>query len=253
MIDYFLSRFNSFSLQTCGLTPENFSSRIKRKFFHSPNSKTLIITAPGWGQSLIKWSRVKSWAEKSDCSILLYEFPRAILSDNHTLTAETFGLINQIAREDIGKLKNEYKFEKCLLIGISLGSSFGSMIYKGNSNITDIVLVCPGNNLALNMWNGCRTKHLRKSYEKQGIDSLKLNEYWKNLASENNMPAPGTNITILYGKYDEVIPYYQSKNLAKVLQSNGLDVNTKNYCSGHYLLILYFLISPGKFLNKHVN
>lgn len=253
MLDYFLSRCNSFSLETNGLTSDNLLSRSKREFFYSPDSNILIIGIPAWGQSLARWRYVKKWAKFSSSSVLLYEFPCEILSNDHTLTEKTFDVINRTIREDIQELKNKYKFKKCVIVGISLGSSYGSMIYKENSNITDIILVCPGNNLALNMWNGCRTQHFRKSYEKQGINSAKINEYWRELASENNMPAPGTNVTILYAKHDKVILYSESKTLAITLQSHGLKVNTKNYNCGHYLLILYFLLFPHKIMNKIIS
>lgn len=248
MLDYFLSRFNSFSLKTNGLTLENFPSRSKREVFYSPNSDTLIIAVPSWGQSIAQWKYLKRWAMESGSSILIYEFPRQILSNDYILTKKIFNLVNTTIREDVGELKQKYNFKKCILIGISLSSSSGSMIYKNNPDITDIILVCPGNNLALNMWNGCRTQHLRKSYEKQGVTLEKLKSYWQELASENNMPAPGTNITILYGKYDQVILYSEGKTLADTLRSNGLNVKIKNYYCGHYLLILYFLLFPGKIL-----
>src|SRR3989338_5385428 len=159
MLDYFLSRFNSFSLETNGLTPENLSARSKREFSYSPNSDILIIGMPAWGQSITKWKQVKKFAEKSGLSFLVYEFPCEILSNDYALTEKIFSKIDEIVRKDIKELKNKYKFKRCVIIGISLSSSYGSMIYKENFNITDIVLVCPGNNLALNVWEGCRTQH----------------------------------------------------------------------------------------------
>lgn len=181
MLDYFLSRFNSFSLKTHGLTKENFPSRIRKEFFHSPNSSVLIITAPAWGMTLTKWMFIKKWINKSNLSFLGYEFPRGILSNDHILTEEIFKIIKETVSRDIEDLKIKYKFKKCVIVGLSLGSSFGSMIYKENRDITDIVLVCPGNNLALNMWNGCRTQHLRKSYEKQEISLEQLKSIGMNL------------------------------------------------------------------------
>src|ERR1035437_10782864 len=132
MIDYLFSRFNSFSLETNGLTPENLSSRSKRNFSYFPNSETLIIGIPAWGENLSKWKYIKKWVEKSGSSFLYYEFPREILSDNHILTEKIFHLINTTIREDIKELKKKHNFKRCVMVGISLGSSYGSMIYKGN-------------------------------------------------------------------------------------------------------------------------
>ncbi len=250
MLDYILSRFNSFSLDTKGLTPENLASRSKKEFSYSPNSTTLLICLPAWGQNLTEWKNLKKWAERSGVSFLGYEFPREILSDNYQLTEKVFSKISELVKKDISELKSKNGFKRCILVGISLGSSYGSMVYKGNSNITDVILVCPGNNLALNMWNGCRTQHLRKSYEKQDITLEELKNSWRELASENNMPAPGTKIIILYGKNDKVIRYSESSILAKVLESANLKTCVKNYHLGHYLLILYFILFPEKTLKE---
>ncbi len=248
MIDYLISRFNSFSLDTRGLSRENFADRTKKDFFYYPNSDTLIVSAPSWGGKIREWQEVKRQAKKSGASFLAYEFPRQIFSANQALTVEMFQLISETVRADIKKLKENCKLERVMIIGISLGSSYGSMIYKDNLDITDIVLVCPGNNLAQNMWHGVRTQHFRKSYERQGVSEEKLKESWHDLASENNMPAPGTRVTILYGKYDAVIPYFQSKTLADTLRNNNFKVTAKNYPLGHYLTIFNFLTFPGKII-----
>lgn len=253
MLDYFLSRFNSFSLKTKGLEPKNLWSRSKKEFFYSPDSTTLIVGIPAWGQSLQYWKYIKKWSKKSRTSFVIYEFPHEILSDNYMLTRNLFSLINETVRRDIKELKDKHQFKKCILVATSLGSSYGSMIYKNNQDITDIILICPGNNLALNMWDGCRTQHLRKSYEKQKINLSSLKEYWQELASENNMPAPDTNITILYGKYDKVILYSESRTLIDTFKLNGLNATIKKFYCGHYFLILYFLIFPRKIMTRSIN
>ena len=173
-MDYLLSRFNSFSLDRQGLTPQNLLDKTNRHWNHNPGSDTLIVCLPGWGQKLWNWKMVEKYVKQEGYSFLAYEFPKPILSDSVNLTLECFKTINSIVREDIKNLKKKYGFNKCILTGISLASSFGSIVYKDNPDVTDILLVVPGENLARDMWHGCRTQHLRKSFELQGVSLEEL-------------------------------------------------------------------------------
>jgi hypothetical protein len=252
MLDHFLSKFNSFSLETRGLTPENLFSRSKENFWHVPDASTLIIGVPSWGQTLTMWRYVKKYADNAKASFLAYEFPRAILSHDHVLTKKAFDRINQKIRDDIEGLKQKYNFKKCVLVGISLGSSYGSMIYKENPSITDVVLVCPGNNLAHNMWESIRTRHFKRAYEKQKIDPEELDKCWYDLSSENNLPASGTNVAILYGLHDKVVKCTETKKLTDTLTKSRANIQIAKYKCGHYLLAIYFLLFPKKILDKYI-
>lgn len=249
MQDFLISRINSFSLDTQGLTPKNLLERSKREFLHLQHSNTLVICLPSWGQPLWSWKMVKRHVTSSDCSFLSYEFPRPILSNQVGLTRDLFEMINKTVRGDIRKLKEEYGFSQCVIVTLSLSSSFGSMIYKDNPDVTGIVLVAPGEDLARDMWHGCRTQHLRRSYQKQGVQLTELEREWESMASELNMPAPGTRIALYYGKEDKVIPYRFSQRLASKLEKNGFKPLVKTYrFLGHYAVSYWCLLDPSRFL-----
>lgn len=247
-MDYLLSRFNSFSLDTGGLTAGNLLDRTKKDFQYVENSDTLIVCLPGWNQNLWTWGKVKKYSLESNASFLAYEFPSPILSDQFQLTKDCFEVVNQTVRRDIKDLKEQYGFSRCVLVGLSLASSYGSMVYKDNADITEVILIVPGESLARDMWYGCRTRHLRKSYEMQGIDLGQLEQYWHDLASENNMPANGVKISLYFGSKDNVIPYKYSQTIKASLEA----LNYKPICSvypmGHYHLIVKFLLDPSHFL-----
>lgn len=249
MQDYLISRFNFFSLDTGGLTPENLTIRSKKEFEYVLNSEVLVVCLPGWGARLGEWNSVKSCVLAKKQSFLVYEFPRSILSDKKDLTKSCFNIINKNVRGDIQKLKEQYGFKKCVLITVSLASSFGSMVYRDNQDIDKIIHIAPGNNLAENMWYGCRTQHLRKSYEKQGITLEMLNQDWYSMASQNNMPSSQTKISIFYAEKDNVILYRQSIRLFDVLKSKGFKVEKTVRRMGHYFLITYFLLFPKRFIH----
>jgi hypothetical protein len=247
-MDYLISHLNSFTLGTGGITEENLQDSINRDFEYIPESETLIVCLPGWGGKLAKWKILKVNAIKSKTSFLAYEFPRGIFSDEMDMTKKLFEQVNLTVRKEISDLKNKYGFKKCILLCVSLASSYGSIIYRDNSNIDEVILVAPGENLAKDMWHGCRTQHFRKSYEKQSITESRLIELWSNLASQNNIPAANTKVSIFFGKNDEVIPYRFSRSLAETYKKHGLEVIEKTYSLGHYLLISLFLFFPGRFL-----
>lgn len=192
---------------------------------------------------------VEKGAINSNASFLAYKFPREIFSDEKDLTKEFFLAINMIVREETKGLKNKYGFKKCTVICISLASSYGSIVYKDNPDINEIILVAPGENLAKDMWHGCRTQHFRKSFEKQGVTESGLIESWKDLASQNNLPALGTKVKMFFGRNDSVIPYRFSHTLGDTCRRSGLDVTIKSFPLGHYFLISYFLLLPKSFLS----
>lgn len=248
MIDYIFSRFNTFTLGTNGKNSENISREIIADFHHVSGSKTLLVVIPGWNQKLSSGVLLNKHAKKLGLSILTYQFPGEILSDNKDFTKDCFEIINTRVRNDIKKYKAQYGFQKCHMLALSLGTSIGSVIYKNNEDINELTLVVPGENLARDMWFGWRTQHLRKSYERQGISLEDLEKDWSSLASENNMPCPGTIVNIHYGKTDRIIPYRFSKTLATTLEKNAAKVSIHNHLLGHYMTYTSAMIFPSKFI-----
>ena len=246
-MDYLISRFAPFSLGT-NIAIDNFKKFQIRRFRHIPNSESLLVCLPGWGEKLGKWKNIEKFAVSKKLSFVVYEFPRGIFSDQKDTTVDLFENINSIVRKDINELRSKYSFNKCVLVCISLASSYGSLVYKDNPDINEIVLVAPGENLAKDMWYGCRTQHFRKSYEKQNINEIQLIKDWHNLAPENNFPTLGTSISMLFGKYDKVLPYKFGCQLADIYKQNNLNVAKKTLSLGHYFLISIFLLFPKYFL-----
>lgn len=250
MQDYLISRINSFSLDTKGLTPENLLERSKKDFHHTPGSKTLVVCLPGGGHPLWGWKLVKRHVVKAGASFLTYYFPREILSDQSKLTLDCFEVINQTVRSDIEKMRVEHGFDRVILVCLSLAGSFGSMIYKDNSLIDEIVCVSTGENLARDMWRGCRSQHLRRSYEEQGISESDLITLWANVSPDKNMPSSRTKIFVHLGESDRVAPYEFSKTLVPTLEKQGFKPFYKTYPGwGHYLVSMKFLFFPESFLN----
>lgn len=249
MGDYILSKFNSFALTTEGLTAHNLPEKIKEEFFHTEGSNVLVLALPGWGQPMWCWSRMRNLVGTRGVSLLAYEFPRAIFSHDYRLTRDCFSIINTHVRDKLIELKKQYNFKRCVMVGYSLASSYGSMIYDNNPLIDEIVLVVPGNNLAEDLWHSCRVQHFRKSYEEQGFDMQKLMREWYDLASENHLPSLETKITLHVGGRDQVVLTELGLKLGETLSKNDRRVKIEFYPKfGHYGLIGRLLLFPERFL-----
>src|SRR3989344_8486702 len=199
-IDYILSRFNSFSLGTKGLTPQNLPERIQKEFTYIPRSKTLVVSLPAWTHSIDRQKSVKRYVTSLDESFLAYDFPHAILSSDYQLTKECLEVVCEIVKKEITDLNKKYNFTRCILIGSSLGVVSASMIASGNPEVDEIVLITAANCLAEAMWTGCRTQHLRKAYEGQGISLSQLKNYWYNLAPEHNLDLTNKKISVFISR-----------------------------------------------------
>ena len=245
-LDYILSRFNSFSLNTEGLTSENLPDKIKKDFVHTNGAETLFLVMPTWADTIKYLGRAKNQVVVSGASFLAYDFPRAILSNNYNLTKNCFDKVNELVRNEISNLKKQYGYTSCVIIGGSLGAVYALMVANGNEDINRTVLIVPSNCLAEAMWKGCRTQHLRKAYEKQGISLKQLKEFWYALAPENNLNLEDKSISVYLSKTDSVIPYKLGKALVKKMKGAGLNLN--KYL-GHYLTLIYFYLFPERFLD----
>lgn len=247
-MDYLISLFAPTRLGTGGVQRDTFLGSIGRSFDYIPDSRILVLCLPGWGQKISGLQRLRKLASNSGASFLAYEFPRAVLSDDVECTKDMFYTISEIVRDDIAHLREEYSFDKCILIGVSLGCAMGSMIYKENPNVNEVCLIVPGENVARDVWEGCRTQHLRKSYERQGVTKQALEATWHDLAPEHNFPTKETSLHLYFGSRDAVIPFNLSYELHKTLVARGFKTLTSILPFGHYVVAALFLLFPKHFI-----
>ncbi len=249
-LDYLISRFNSFSLEKKGLTPENVNSRITKELTYLPQSQTLYVVLPTWANTIQYLGKLKKEVRASNGSLLAYDFPREILSDDAELTRNCFVNVTERVRKDIAGLKQKHHFTKCVIIGKSLGTVYATMIADNNPDIDEILLITTANCLAEAMWTGCRTQHLRKSYEQQGIDLKTLKRLWEELAPENHIGFKDKKVSVYLSETDKVILPELGVLLVEKMRKSGLNPTMKeNRYLGHYLTLMTFYRQPRKFLN----
>src|SRR3989344_4310576 len=248
MIDRIISSTNHIVLRRRKYRLSKLEEEILKEYIHFPESEVLVVAIPGWGSSFLRWNGLEKFVKEKKYSLLTYEFPREIVSVNLHLTGESFHKSAQIIRKDISNFKEKYNFKRIVILAYSLGVTLAALVYKENHSITDIVLVCPGNDIAEDMWFGCHTQFLRKVYEKKGGTLARLKNDVKNLAFEKNLPAREARTLIYYGKYDEVVKNAQGRELLRVLREHNLRFKSKEIRMGHYLTCAYFLKFPERFI-----
>lgn len=233
-IDYF---FNFFQGKKVYTTRVVIDDTLNQEFYHNPNSSTLWVLIPSWGEELDVSDDLKDDIIDRGFSYLHYEFPKEILSSDYELTKDNFNNINDLITTDIKKLKKEYEFSNINIMGVSIGTSNLFTVANNNSDLfTKIVAIVPGNSLAECMWKGILTKSIRKEYEKQKIDLPFLENQWESFAPKNNLDnLSGKDIHIYLSKADKVIPYECGIKLISLMREKNITFSfNENKYLGHY-------------------
>lgn len=225
---------------------------VKKSLVYFENSEKLFILLAPYRSDLKLFARMEKVILARRQSFIAYRFPSDILSSDYKLTHETFRKIKADVLLDLENLKKEYAFKESEIMGFSLGCVPALMIANGNSFINKIRLVVPGHCLAESLWQGCRTRNLRRGFERKGLTLEELKRHWKDLAPENNLDRlEGKRISIFLSEADNVIPYNFGVQLARALERQGLAFKLRvNKHLGHYLTVASLLFSPARFLKE---
>lgn len=219
---------------------------IKKDFQLDINSKSLFVLLPGWHAKLKNYKIVKNKILNSGHSFLGYEFAEEILSSNAERTNAKFKEIKEVIRKDITELTGKYGFQEINFIGLSLGSILALMIANGLDKVGKIILITTTYGFAQSIWEGARTKQIRKELESQRKNLQKVDEIWNGLSPQNNISnLRAKEIYILLSKTDRVLPYSHGRKLVEVMQSQGLFPKvSENSYFGHYLTIANYMLFP---------
>ena len=212
-------------------------------FYPAPNSKGLCVLIPPWKVKTDFFVLIRKRIYEAGYSCLEYKIESALLSPDYKYTHDAFKEVIDSVRLDIDKMTDQYGFKQVQVIGISIGCVEAAMIANFNKNVSKLVLVAPGCDLAQSMWYGLKTRNIRKLFEEQGITLDFLVEVWRDLAPENNfLGLKGKEIEVYLSQSDVNIPYRFGKRLVDQMKLHGLtpDIYENKYL-GHYLTVLDYL------------
>jgi hypothetical protein len=226
---------------------------INKKFTHIKNSKELFVIFPPWTGKFYLNTFLRKSIAKRNCSVLEYEFPRAILSANWKQVLSNFLFIKQSTLSEIDLLKQKHGFEKVNIIGVSLGCINACMIANNNFDIKKLYLILPGHCLAESLWEGESTQELRDELDNNhNLSDLK--QYWRDLAPENNIDNLKVDkISVFLSEADKSIPFDHGKRFLGQLQSYNYSIEYKivKRLKHSFAAILFYLSPRGIFLFTH--
>jgi len=224
----------------------NLETLLNRKFYHTQDSRDLYIIIPLSEKGLDYLFRLRTKIKKERASCLEYSLSSEILSTDTQKTLTHFYFIKQQIVNDIKKFKQQYKFTKIHLIGISMGCVTTLMIANHNSSINKIILLVPGSCLAESMWKSIKTQHLKRSIESRKKNLKNLKREWNSLAPKNNLgELKNKKIFIYLSRADKIIPSELGKHLVKAMRRKNLSPTVYgNKHLGHYGTIAKFCIFP---------
>ncbi|OGF51642.1 hypothetical protein A3I27_04325 [Candidatus Giovannonibacteria bacterium RIFCSPLOWO2_02_FULL_43_11b] len=249
ILDHLYTAFNFRNRQESDITLENIETKFNKKFYYQPNSSGLCCFVSGWGENLAHTKKIRALFWKKGYSFAEYQLPLEILSANHQRTLEFFKTIRDIIKKDIFEHSVRNQFSRIELMGVSLGAVMACLVANNNNLINKLYLLVPGNSLAESLWLGIRTQNLKKEFEKQGINLEQLENYWHDLAPQNNLNFPQSQICLVLSQADGIIPFSCGQKLVESMQQTGLRPEVKiNRFFGHYGTMAAIYLFPNRFL-----
>lgn len=215
------------------------------------NDQTLYVYLEAWHARDFWRKPFLRYVKRRSSAALIFQFSESLLSENPMLTPRNFNTVVGGVVEDINKFKDQHTVREVVLVGISLSCVTALLLISNGLEVSKLILVVPGDDLAASLWDGIRTQKLREVYNRGfGYSREKLIEKWKKLAPKNNLSNLGSaKILVLLGRGDSVIPFIFGMKLVDTMLKKGYEVKTRIYkYAGHYVSILLFRLFPRLFL-----
>lgn len=167
-------------------------------------------------------------------------YAREMASENLGLTIQAHRQAIVDARAAIGWL--EARGHACIgLVGVSLGSSIGSIVAAHDPRVAALVLVLMADDLAEVIWTGSATTHLRAALEESfTLEELKAvwsiispNRYARLLAGRLK------SVQIISARRDSVFLPHLTAQYVERLRTHGVEIELNRAACGHYSLALF--------------
>jgi len=213
--------------------------------FLNPGADKLAVIFPGWHNRSKQFpiSRVIKRLQRKGWAVLVYDFHDQVLQANDETVVESFRFIRDTIADDLEKVQSGKNYSEIRLISISMGMVMLGLVADKYSHFTSTTVVVGGDNLAIDMWHGMRTKIYADEFRKIHIGIRKLTHDWNELAPVNHLRHfKDKPIKFVMGTRDEfVLTKYQEKLLSNLLDA-GAKVKVKKHHGGHVFTIVLFAL-----------
>lgn len=230
---------------------KNKSNNIIKKKIYYCNSDKAIIILPQWMGKTFYFKPLIN-VTKNKYTIVLYDLPYNLLSDNVKLTVYLF---NKIAK-DIILTFNKLQKNGCKqygIIGTSTSTVSAVIACNSDKRCKKLILNLVCNDLAEGMWYSKNPLVMDIKYNliNRGITLGKLKNYFNALSyKQNSRNLKKKDVLIFLSENDQIIPYNNGIKLLKLLNQDNIKYElVTNKFFGHYISGIKNVIFGNKIQN----
>lgn len=185
-------------------------------------NKNVLLIFPHWGSNVGVYRVLARFFPKF--RVRVYQYADSILSSDLEATTRNFAYLEKFVLSDVSDLRANGS-DKFLFLGNSLGvvpelRIANQAVYSGY-DVTHVVLNISGAHMPYAIWNGCVTRDIRKSFNRQGISFSELDRKWGHLSPIRNLDLLQNSKILFYACLnDDVIVRSNVALLVDELRSN---------------------------------
>jgi esterase/lipase len=215
---------------------------VGQKFLDTGNDK-LVVIFPGWHSHNFPVNILAKRLYKQGWSVLWYDFHDQILEPEEEIVVQSLRYLRDKVCDDISQITHKKPYRQIHFISISLGGVPMALVCDKFKHFSGVTAVVGGDDLAVDMWHGQRTQHLRYAFEKMHVGIRKLSKEWDNIGPDHHLRYfRDKPVKIIMSMHDTFVPTkYQQKLTDELLQADAL-VKLKRRFTGHTLTIVRFCL-----------
>lgn len=217
------------------------SDAIQRRILLNEGAGKLAVIFPGWHTHNFPVDVLAKRLVRKGWAVMYYDFHDQILEPDEDLVVESFRYIRDTIIQDMEKLLAKKTYEELRLISISMGGVLLALVADKFPHFTGATAVVGGDNLAIDMWHGLRTKPYAKQFQKMHVGVRRLAKEWETVSPEAHLGHfKNKPVKFVMSRHDKfVLTKYQEKLLEKLIRT-GAQVKVKKHWVGHTLTIILF-------------
>jgi hypothetical protein len=231
---------NKIEVDDLNYKPEN--ALISRKLINPEGPKLAVVFPPWHGVQTLSNVLCRR-LEKRGWAVLIYEFNTQILMADESMVLDSFNYIQQTISNDLVSLNKQHAYSQIRFIGLSLGSVALAMVADRFHDFDTVNIVVGGDDLALCMWYGERTRNVRRAFEHHHLHVRKLDRDWRVLAPKGHIRHfEGKTTSLVISKTDTIIPSKYQERLKNDIEQVGGNVSPRYTLLGHYLSVVRYCL-----------
>lgn len=210
---------------------------VGKKFLDAGNDKLAVIF-PGWHTHNFPINILAKRLYKKGWSVLWYDFHDQIVEPKEDVVVESLQYLRDGVTKDITNVVRKKLYRQIHFISISLGGVPMALVCDKFTHFTGVTAVVGGDDLAICMWYGRRTRHYREAFQKMHVGIRKLAKEWDSVGPDHHLKHfKNKPIKMIISMRDNFVGTKYQLRLAKELLEKGANLKVKKLHTGHIMTI----------------